>query len=110
MRPEVETATARVIALHERLADSPADVPLQKLEDELCVGYAHALAGDAWLAEIEQHMQALVSDCSLDARRDLNSIAIEHAEFQRSVVALRRELARLRREHDRLRVGARASA
>ncbi|HVL31789.1 MAG TPA: hypothetical protein VM299_06095, partial [Solirubrobacteraceae bacterium] len=108
MRPDVETATARVIAVYARLTESPGGVPLQKIEDELCVGYAHALAGDACLAEMEQRLQALVSDPSLGARRDLNSIAGEHAELQRGVVALRRELARLRREHDRLRAGAQA--
>jgi hypothetical protein len=111
MRPDVDSATERVIALRARLADSPAaGVAPQKIEDELCVGYVCALEADAWLSGVEERLQASFEDSPLDAREEVLALVAEHAKFQRSLIALRRELAGLRREHDRLRGYAPAGA
>jgi hypothetical protein len=111
MRPDLESAIARVIALRAEVAELPAaEAPLLRIEDALCAGYAQALEGDAWLSEIEQRLQVCFEDTSLDARRELRRLAVEHAEFMRRVIALRRELAGLRRAHDRLRGHAQAGA
>ncbi len=111
MHSDVEAATQRVIATRARVVGLRADGVLrQEVEDELCAGYAHALAGDAWLADSERRLHELIDDVSLPVRgRELRALAAEHAKFQRSVIELRRELAALRREYDRLRAGAGAS-
>jgi hypothetical protein len=104
MRPDVDSATERVIALRTRLAEPHAAGPaLQTIEDELCVGYVCALQADAWLSGVEERLQASFEERSLDARGQVRAVAAEHAKLQRGVIALRRELAALRREHDRLR-------
>ncbi len=112
MHPDLEAATQRVIAARARLVDLPPDgVRRQDVEDELCEGYAHALAGDAWLADSERRLHELIDDTALPVRgRELRALAAEHAEVQRSVISLRRELAALRREHDRLRASLHAEA
>ena len=88
-------AIARVRSTSEQLAGLPArDVAIQEIEDALCEGYAEALAGDAWLTDNERRLHELIDDASLAARGR----------------ELRRELAELRRQHDRVRSGSRATA
>lgn len=98
----------RVAALRELARGRPADAALlAKIEDTLTEGYAHALSGDAWSTRREQRLHDLVSDATSPVRgRELRALASEHAYVQRDVVALRRELAELRHERDRLRAGA----
>jgi hypothetical protein len=104
MRPNVQSATDRVIAIRARLTGEPQrDVSMREREDALSEGYAEALAGDAWLASTEHRLHQLIDDVSIPVRgRDLRLLMREHDDVQRSVIALRRELAGLRREHDRL--------
>ncbi|MBA3747696.1 MAG: hypothetical protein H0W96_09435 [Solirubrobacterales bacterium] len=110
MHPDLAAATERIVAMRARVASLPDDgVPVQEIEDVLCEGYAHALAGDAWLTRAEQRLHDLIDDTSLPIRgRDLRVLASEHGNFQRSVIALRLELERLRREHERAQAGSRA--
>lgn len=105
MRPDVQSATARVIETREQLAPLPAgELPAQEIEDALCVGYAEALAADAWLTRAEERMWELIDDPSLPVRgSELRALTAERADYQRSVTALRRELAALRNERDRVR-------
>lgn len=112
MRADVDTATERIIAARLRLAAVPARaVRLQEVEDVLCEGYAQALAADAWLMKTEGRLHELIDDASLAARgRDIRSLSGEHGRVQRSVMELRRELAALRAEHDRLRTRSHASS
>lgn len=112
MCPDVQLAIARVRSTSERLAGLPArDVAIQEIEDALCEGYAEALAGDAWLTDNERRLHELIDDASLAVRgRELRLLARAHAEFQCGVIELRRELAELRRQHDRVRSGSRATA
>ena len=112
MRPDIEAAIARALALRARLRGLPnGDVSPQEIEDTLCEGYAEALAGDAWLMRTERRRHELIDDPSCSPRgRDLRALTSEHGRFQRDLVALRRELAELRREHDRLRAESRAGA
>lgn len=42
--------------------------------------------------------------------RELRTLANEHAAFQQDVVALRRELAQLRKDRDRLHAGSHATS
>ncbi len=43
MRPDIESATERVVALRLRVAGlSVVDVPVREIEDALCEGYAEA--------------------------------------------------------------------
>jgi hypothetical protein len=110
MRPDIDTALQRVSAVRARVADLGDRVSVQEIEDELCDGYAQALEGDAWLTHADDQLHAIILDIASPVRgRRLRVLAAEHGEFQRSVIALRRELAALRREHDRLRANARAA-
>lgn len=105
MRPDLETATNRVAALRARLVGMPDDDALvQEIEDALCAGYVEALAGDAWTTQTERRLQALIDDDSIAGRgRALRLVAREHGDVQHLLITLRRELAALRRQHDRLR-------
>jgi len=112
MRPDLATMIERVIALraqaHER-ARSADEFLLDEIEDVLTEGYAYALAGDAWSMRSEQRLHELINDAQSPVRgRDVRSLAAEHGRLQREVVALRRELAELRHERDRLRAGSHA--
>lgn len=113
MRREVETATERVIAIRARIAGLPDDdAVIREIEDALCEGYAHALAGEAWLAESERQLHALIDDDTHppDRGRDLRALAGERSDVEREVIALRRELEALRGEHHRMRSHAAASS
>lgn len=104
MITDVQTATNRVIAIRARLQGESARDADQEREDALSEGYAQALACDAWLARAEQRLHELIDETSLPVRgRDLRLLMREHGDTQRGVVALRRELDALRREHERLR-------
>lgn len=109
MLSDVEAATERVIAVRGRVAEMPDGVSAQELEDELCEGYAHALAVDAWLTEADNRLHELIDGPASPQRgRELRTLAAEHHKVQRGVIELRRELAGLRAEHTRLRAGAKA--
>ncbi len=98
----------RVTLLRGRCASSePPEMLVDEVEDVLSEGYGEALAGDAWSTASEERLQQLIrgADQPFRARR-LRLLAYEHAQFQRELVALRRELAELARDRDRLRVGA----
>ena len=102
--------TERVAALRVHLrGKAPGDRLLAQIEDTLTEGYAHALSGDAWSTRSEQRLHDLISDAESPMRgRELRALANEHASFQSDVVALRRELAALRQDRDRLRAGSHA--
>jgi hypothetical protein len=112
MPPDLATMIQRVAALRERAHIRATDIGLlAETEDMLTEGYAHALAGDAWSMQSEQRLHELINDINSPVRgRDLRSLAGEHARFQRDVMALRRELADLRHERDRLAATHAASA
>lgn len=112
MRPDVETATERVAAVRARLAClPPLDLHVQEIDDALCEGYAQALAGDAWLTRTERRLHELIDDPSLAvAGSELRALAGERGVLERSVIALREELAALRHEHERLGTGSPASS
>ena len=110
MRPNLAAMIDRVVALREHVRDRAPDAALLvEVEDTLSEGYAHALAGDAWSTRSEQRLHELINDAQSPVRgRDVRSLAAEHGRLQREVVALRRELAELRHERDRLRAGSHA--
>jgi len=103
MRPDIESATQRVVAVRARLAGMPDDDALvNEIEDALCQGYVEALAGDAWVTHTELRLQELIDDDSIvDRGRELRLVAREHGAAQHSLITLRRELAALRRLRDR---------
>ncbi len=112
MRPDVQAATDRAIAARAQLAAlAPHSVPPPEIEGELCSGYMHALDGDAWLAQVEDRLTvAVAADRSSPINcREPFALAAEHNEFRLGLIALRRELAALRDEHDRLRLTAHAA-
>ena len=87
---------------------TPPETLLEQIEDVLSEGYGQALAGDAWSISREERLQQLLSDADVPFRaRHLRLLAAEHADFQRDLVALRRELAELRSDRERLCVGPR---
>jgi hypothetical protein len=104
MRPDVQSATDRVIAIRARLRGEPGrEGSLKECDDALSEGYAQALTADAWLARTEQRLHELIDDTSIPVRgRDLRMLVREHGEVERAVIELRRELDGLRRDHDRL--------
>ena len=114
MRPDLATMIERVQGLRARTRGRAggADEPLLvQIEDVLTEGYAHALDGDAWSMRSEERLHELISDTESVVRgRELRKLSSEHARFQREIVMLRRELAELRHDRDRMRSGARASA
>ena len=101
--------TERVMLLREQcLRSAPPETLLEQIEDVLSEGYGQALAGDAWSISREERLQQLISDVDEPFRaRRLRLLAAEHAEFQRDLIALRRELAELRRDRERLCVAPR---
>lgn len=112
MRPQLAPMTARVAALREQWP-APAEIEavLVEIEDALAEGYAQALAGDAWSLRSEQRLQDLISDVDAPVRgRELRTLARDHASFQLDLVDLRRELAALRRDRDRLRAATQATS
>lgn len=94
----------RVAALREQVHTSaPGETLLAEIEDTLSEGYAHALTGDAWSMRSEQRLHELINDSRSALRgRDLRHLANQHAAFERDVIALRRALAELRQDRDRL--------
>jgi len=104
MRPDLATVIERVAALRQRArGHAPSERLMAEIEDTLTEGCAHALAGDAWSMRSEQRLHELISDAGSPVRgRELRSLAGEHARFQNDVMALRRELADLRNDRDRL--------
>ncbi len=112
MRPDVEAATERAVAMCARLArTSERSALAEDVEDVLCDGYAQALAGDAWLAERERRLHDLIEEPSIEFRaHDLRALIGEHRDFQHGVIALRFELEALRREHHRLRARSHAGS
>jgi predicted nucleic acid-binding Zn-ribbon protein len=112
MRVDIDAAIERVAAIRTRLAQpAQAAVPLDEIEDALSEGYAQALACDAWLIRADQRVRELIDDTSRTVSgRELRALTGEHGDVQRELVALRRELAALRDEHERLRLLARTRA
>lgn len=105
MRTDLMTMTERVIALRHRVRrPATSDALFAEIEDTLTEGYAHALSGDAWSMRSEQRLHELISDVESPVRgKEIRALANEHAAVQRDVIALRRELAELRQDRDRLR-------
>lgn len=101
----------RIVSLRERVARAaggPALLP--ELEDALAEGYAHALLGDAWSMRVEKRLQELLTNPDVPVRgRELRVLASDHDRFQRDLIALRRELAALRRDRDRVSAGSQAA-
>jgi uncharacterized protein YceH (UPF0502 family) len=112
MHPDLARMIERVHALHEQARDRAGvdRALLEKIEDVLTEGYARALEGDAWSMRSEQRLHELIDGDgdgdSLVRSRELRTLATEHARFQNEVMALRRELAELRHERDRLHAGS----
>lgn len=102
----------RVAALRDRVRGKTAgEALLAEVEDTLTEGYAHALSGDAWSMRSEQRLHDLISNPQAPVRgRELRALAYEHARFQNDVIALRRELAELRHDRDRLSAGSHAAS
>jgi hypothetical protein len=110
MHPDLARMIERVHALHEQARDRAGvdRALLEKIEDVLTEGYARALEGDAWSMRSEQRLHELMygDGDSLVRGRELRTLATEHARFQNEVMALRRELAELRHDRDRLHAGS----
>lgn len=109
MHPDLATMIERVHALHEQIRDRAGvdRAMLEKIEDVLTEGYARALEGDAWSMRSEERLHELIGDTGLPVRaRELRTLATAHARFQNEVIALRRELAELRHDRDRLHAGS----
>lgn len=105
VRRDIELLTDRVAAARARLAGlAAAELPARELDDMLGDGYAVALAGDAWVAQSQQRLDELLENAAVLARsrRDLHAHTRERLELQRSVAGLRRELAALRVDVDKL--------
>ena len=102
----------RVAALRVQARGRTApDALLAEIENTLTEGYAHALSGDAWSTRSEQRLHDLISNSDSPVRgRELRALATEHARFQNDVIALRRELAELRNDRDRLKARVRSRA
>ena len=114
MRPDLVNIIERVEALRAQTdvrAGEADEALLAQIEDLLTEGYAYALDGDAWSMRSEERLHELINDTDSIVRgRELRQLASEHARFQREVVALRRELAELRHDRDRVRALARAAS
>ena len=104
MRPDLATMTERVTLLRQHCAaGAPVPALLEQIEDVLSEGYGEALAGDAWSISSEKRLQQLISERGQPFRgQRLRWLAYEHARFQRELIGLRRELAELRRDRERL--------
>lgn len=109
MHPDLTPISDRVQALCERAGRraAPDPVLVGEIERTLCDGYAEALEGDAWSAQMERRMQELIVRIpAAGAARELRVVAKRHGDFQVHLVLLRRRLVRLRAEFDRLGSGA----
>lgn len=111
MHPDLVTIVGRIGALRERSARAAgAQALLLEIEDALAEGYSHALAGDAWSMRVEQRLQELLTNADVPVRgRELRMLASDHDRVQHDLIALRRELAALRRDRDRLSAGSHAA-
>lgn len=110
MAPDLATMIERVAALRAQVRARSGGALLAEIEDTLTEGYAHALSGDAWSMRSEQRLHDLIHSESPVRGRELRALAYEHARFQGDVIALRRELAELRHDRDRLQAGTRKHA
>ena len=100
MQPDLATMIKRLGALRARV-EGGEEAPLAQIEEALTDGYAEALAADAWSMSTEDRLQELITNASIPVRgRELRALATEHQCFQRDLIALRRELAALRRDRD----------
>lgn len=108
MRPDLATMRERLTLLREQCErDGREEGLLEQIEYVLSEGYAQALNGDAWSMSTEERLQQLISGDGEPFRaRRLRLLVSEHAQFQRDLVALRRELRELRHDRDRLRTGS----
>ena len=112
MRPHLAPAIERVARLRgEATGRIDSAAALAEIENVLCEGYALALTGDAWSSRTEQRLHELISDASVPGRgRELRALGGEHARCRQELIALRSELAELRREHTRLLTASRAAS
>lgn len=102
MRPDLPTIIQRVALLHAHACrPAPDETLLTQIEDMLSEGYAQALTADAWSIRTEQRLHELLNNPKVRGR-ELRSLTKEHASVQRDVVVLRRALAELRHDRDRL--------
>jgi len=108
VRPDLLDITQRVARLRgDTVGGDASPELLARIEDALSEGYGRALTGDAWSMRTEARLQEIISDTSTPVRgRALRTIATEHAQFERDLIGLRRELAELRRDRDRLCTGS----
>ena len=108
MRPDLASAIERVSRLHDETCAASPDTPLlDQIEDALSTGYVQALQGDAWSLELEQRLQAIIDDPGHPVRgREVRALSAEHGALQRELIALRRALAGLRADRDRLRAAS----
>ena len=105
--------TDRVMALIDLAADSraPSERLLERMEDTLSEGYGLALAGDAESMRAEEHLHEIINDMSSPARgATVRAIATEHALLEHDIIELRRRLAELRRQRDRLHAASHAAS
>jgi hypothetical protein len=112
MAPDLPSMTDRLAGLREQVAHPGAGPALlAQVEDALTEGYACALSADDWTARAERRLHDLLTDTDVPVRaRDLRELTTQHTRLQRELVALRRELAALWHDRDRLRTGARAAS
>ena len=112
MRPDLDAMIDQVSRLRVHAGKAGADTTLAaKIEDALSAGYAVALAGDAWSMKSEVRLHKLISDVTVPVRgTQVRELTSEHASFERDLIALRRALAELRRERDRLCAGSLAAS
>ena len=110
MHPDLRPISERVEALSARAARADGGVRADEAEVLLCDGYAAALAADAWSASAEQRMQELMVAIPAEgAARELRILARTHTAFQQDLMVLRRDLAALRQQFDRLTAASRAA-
>lgn len=84
---------------------------LIEIDDALPDGYVQALAGDAWSRRSEQRLQELITHPDLPVRGpELRRLVAEHDRFGRELIALRRQLAGLRQDRDRLAAALRSAS
>lgn len=104
MRPDLTPASERVARLRDEASrPAPRASLLDEIEDALSEGYAQALEGDAWAIDTEHRLHELMTDGDVPLRGSrLRALAGEHARFEAKVHRLRRDLAALRRDRDRL--------
>lgn len=109
MSPDLTALIWRITQLREDLARSSASRELMAdIDDVLTEGYARALTGEAWSTRTEHRLHELITDATTHIQAgELREIAADHATFQRDLIELRRELAELWHERDRLGAGAR---